>query len=223
MATPWTDGAPRPTDVPDARLASLFTSNKIAFRTAIEKFSFWTDSSNASAGQPRLSVGSFGPGSCRAYFDAVSNLSSGDNATRPNAGRLFVASDTSRLYAAVTSADQYAASRDTWHLIGSKNAITWLAASTATIQNNFRTSVQIGSTPVTTSSNTTIPYTANYAAVAPVIQLQVLSSFTTAMAQANIVSSGTTNFVVSAGTLFGTTSTFTVLWRSTGTVLLTAL
>ena len=119
----WNEQKPQPTDIPNLDLPSLITGNKIAFRQAVEKHSFWTDSSTNSIGQTRLSDGSFGPGSARAYFDVQSNVSTVDAASKDLGGRLFVTSDTSRLFG-------YGASPI---LLGSKNAIVYQTGSQATI------------------------------------------------------------------------------------------
>lgn len=218
----WSDGFPSASEVPDSRLASLLTTQKIAFRQAIEKHSFWTDSSGASAGWTRLSDGSFGPGSCRAYFAPASSLSTAESAWKPMTGRLYITSDTSRLYTWVGSIASYGfTANETQLLVGSKRAITWQTGSQVTMQNNARVLVQCGTSVLTTGANTTVVFGVSYAAVAPAIQLQVMSSLTTAMAIATVVSSSTSNFVFSGLTLYGgTTSEFTVLWRSHGTAAL---
>ena len=215
----WSDGFPSASEVPDSRLASLLTTQKIAFRQAIEKHSFWTDSSGASAGWTRLSDGSFGPGSCRAYFAPVSSLSTGETAWKPMTGRLYVTSDTSRLYTWVGSIASYGfTAAETLLLVGSKRAITWQTGSQVTMQNNARVLVQCGTANLTVGSNTTVAFDIAYAAVAPAIQLQAMSSTTTAMAIPTIVSSSTSNFALSGLTVYGTTSVFSIMWRSHGTV-----
>src|SRR5213594_1725154 len=93
----WQESKPFPTDLPNLELASLITSNKIVFRQGVEKHSFWTDSSTNSIGQPRLSDGSAGPGSARAYVDVRSNLSTA-NPPKALGGRLYIDSVTSQLY-----------------------------------------------------------------------------------------------------------------------------
>lgn len=214
----WTDGAPSPSDSPDARLASLFTTQKIAFRTAIEKFSFWTDSSLASTGVPRLSDGSFGPGACRAFFAPASSFSTTLTGTKPVIGRFFVTSNTTRLYTWVPAIAAYGfLDAETPILVGSKNAIVWQGASQVTMQTNARVVTQIGTTPITSSTTTQITFPVSYAATAPVVQVQVFSSVTTAMAVAQVTSLLSTGFILSVGTVFGTTADYTCTWRSHGT------
>lgn len=217
----WSDGFPSPTDAPDGRLPSLLTTQKIAFRTGVEKHSFWTDSSLASAGVPRLSMNSFGPGSCRAYFGTASSLSTAVTTYKPITGRLFITSDTSRLYTWVPAQAEYGfLDNEKQVLVGSRKAITWQVGSQVTMQTNCRVVVQVGSTPMTVSSVTTIAFPVGYAATAPTIQLQAMSGVATAMVQPTLTSSGTTNFSISGLTFFGTVSDFTILWRSHGTAAL---
>ena len=218
----WSDGFPSADEVPDNRLASLLTTQKIAFRTAIEKHSFWTDSSLASAGVPRLSVGSFGPGSCRAYFSPVSSLSTHDSVLKPLVGRLYITSDTSHLYGFIPPIAAYGfLDNELPILLGSHNAIVWQADSQVTMQSNTEVVVNIGTTTQASSITTAaIAFPVAYAATAPAVQLQVLSSVTTSMAAVQATSITTGGFVLSLRTLFGTTSDFTVLWRSHGTAVL---
>jgi hypothetical protein len=217
----WSDGFPSPSDSPDNRLASLLTTQKVAFRTAIEKHSFWTDSSLASAGIPRLSMNSFGPGSCRAYFAPASSLSTHAAADKAITGRLFVTSDTSRLYTWMIPNASYGLLDDQYTvLVGGKNAIVW-KPSTATITPNFRVMVQNGTSVCTVGSRNTIDLPLGYAATAPAIQLQAMSTVTTDLVNIALIASTRTNFTVSALTVFGSTATsFSVMWRSHGTAAL---
>ena len=52
-------------------LPSLLTTNAIVFRQNVEKHSFWTDASGVSAGIPRLSDGSAGPGGAQIGWKSV--------------------------------------------------------------------------------------------------------------------------------------------------------
>src|SRR5262245_10354805 len=202
MAT-WNETRPRPTDIPNADLASLVTSNKQAFREGIEKHSDWTDSSAVSAGIPRLSFGSFGPGACRAFYDTESNSSSAVSATKPLSGRLYITSNTSRLLG-------YSSGNSV--IMGSGNMIAWQVSS-ATIPSNARVLVQTGSFSMASTSRTTTAFPSAYS-VTPVMQLTPLSSGTTNLISAALVSSSTTNFAVTLGYGFGIQSPVTVLWRS---------
>lgn len=83
-------------------------SHKTEFRSGLEKHFYWTDSSNASAGEPRLAISLTTPGSCRAFYDTESNVSAFRD------GALFVASDTTRLYG-LTSGSSF--------LLGSARAV----------------------------------------------------------------------------------------------------
>jgi hypothetical protein len=206
--TNWNEQKPTSSDLV-SELPSVLTSNAIAFRTGVEKHSYWTDSSGVSAGQTRFSDGSFGPGSFRAFFDAESSLSTALSTVKPLSGRLYVASDTKRLYG-FTSAGTVP--------LGGRNVIAYLGASAATIQSNVRTLIQIGSLSSVPGSST-ITYPTAYA-VAPVVQITVMSSGTThfGIAKANVV--GTATFSSSLSAVYGDNSAMTILWKSTGTVAL---
>lgn len=189
---------------------STLTANTIAFRQAIEKHSFWTESSGLSAGIPRLSDGSFGPGACRAFFDVESNLSVALAATKPLAGRLYVASDTSRLYGYVSSAATI--------LLGGKNAIVHFP-SNATITAGAYWLVQIGS--VSASSQTVnIAFSSQYS-VAPRVQVSSTATNENGLAIGQATSITTSNFSLRILDPFGnTTPVRTVMWLSMGTVVL---
>src|SRR5438270_159642 len=98
----WRESKPITTD-PLSEFPSVLTAQAIAFRQAIEKHSFWTDASGLSAGVPRLSDGSAGPGTARAFFAIASSASTALGATKPLAGRLFVTSDTKQLVGYLSS------------------------------------------------------------------------------------------------------------------------
>jgi len=209
MAPNYIESKPIGTDLL-TELPSLLTSNAIAFRQNVEKHSYWTDSSGVSAGDMRFSDGSFGPGAARAFFDVNSNVSSQISATKPMSGRLYIASDTSRLYAYTS---------DRTLPVGGARAIVY-RTSAATIQSNVRVLVQVGTQTNVTTSTQTITFPTAYS-VAPNIQTTVFSNVTTDYAIAEIMGSRTTCFGLSVTTLFGTAvSAWTVMWRSHGTVAL---
>lgn len=205
----WQELKPGPND-PLSELPSVLTGNAIIFRQSIEKHSYWTDSSGVSAGITRLSDGSFGPGAARAFFDTQSNLSTTLSATKPLTGRLYITSDTKRLYTFSSSG------ATVW--LGGKNTMVYLGGSTATIQSNTRVLTQIGSVS-TIPGSSTVTFPTAYS-VAPVVQLMPMSSQTTYMTTANANVVATDHFSLSLKTVFGATETTTVMWRSHGTVAL---
>lgn len=201
----WNELKPSASD-PLSELPSVLTTNAIAFRTGVEKHSLWTDSSGVSAGQTRFSDGSFGPGSFRAFFAPGSSLSTAVSAVKPLAGRLFIDSAASRLYGFTSSGTVR---------LGSRNVLVHLGGSTATIQSNVRTLIQVGSLSSVPGSST-ITFGTAYA-VAPTVQIQVMSSGTThfGIAKANVV--GTATFSSSLSAVYGDNSAMTILWKSVGT------
>lgn len=201
----WNELKPSATD-PLSEFPSAVTANAVAFRTGIEKHSFWTDSSGVSAGIPRLSDGSFGPGAFRAFFAPISSLSTALSSTKPLAGRLFIASDTSRLYGFTSTATLP---------LGSRNVVVYMGSSAATIQSGVRTLIQTGSLSSVPGSST-ITFPTAYA-VAPVVMIQVMSSGTThfGIAKANTITA--TIFSSSLSAVYGDNSAMTIIWKSSGT------
>lgn len=205
----WTENKPEATD-PLSELPSVLTANAIAFRTAIEKHSLWTDSSGLSAGQTRFSDGSFGPGSFRAFFGPQSSLSTAVSTVKPLTGRLYLTSDTQRLYGLASNATIP---------LGGKNMIAYLGGSAATIQSNVRTLVQTGSISTTVGSST-ITFGTAYVTT-PIVQVMPMSSNTTgfSLAQVNVVAAD--HFSLSLTTIYGAVAgNITVMWKSYGTVTL---
>jgi len=193
-------------------LPSLLTNNAIAFRAAVEKHSYWTDSSGVSAGDMRLSDGSFGPGAARAFFDVASNVSSVVSVTKPLSGRLYITSDTSRVYAFIPSATAAI-------LVGGTRAVVY-RPSAATIPSNVRTLVQIGTQTAVGTSTQTLTFPTAYGA-APNVQVTAFTTALTDYAVPIVKGSTTTCFGLSIATLFGATaSAYTVVWRSHGTTTL---
>ena len=210
----WTENKPQPTDIPNLDLPSLITANKIAFRQAIEKHSFWTDSSTNSIGQTRLSDGSFGPGSARAYFDTQSRISASDESTKPLEGRLFVTSDTSRLFGFGAGPV----------LLGSKNAIVYQTGSQATIAQNNRvllcSSIQsvVATSSGTSYASVVFPVTYN---AAPRVLVTPISSVTVRVSIPSVLTITTSGFSVSFRLFSGTEQAANFYWRSHGTVPIT--
>ena len=192
-----------------SELPSVLTNNKVAFRTAVEKHSFWTDSSGVSAGVPRLSSNSFGPGAARAFFDIASSASTALSTTKPLGGRLYVTSDTSRLlaYPATTAPLQ----------VGTKQCLVYIGASTATIPSNVRVRTEAAFTLMSNSTSTT-PFASTYV-TPPTVQIHALSANTLSFGIPLLLASGTTNFTCRVVAIWGGPS-FNVFWRSFGTVTL---
>lgn len=213
----WQDNKPSPSDIPNAELSSLISGNKLFFRQAIERHSFWTDSSGASIGVPRLSDGSFGPGAARAYFDVYSNLSTSDRSTKALSGRLFLASDTSRLFGF--------SSETATVLLGSKDIVVYQTGSQATIPTNMRVLVQIGSgSIVATSSGTSlaaVTFPSAYSA-APHVQVTPMSAsvHTVNLAFVALTSITASGFSVALRSHGATAYATTFWWRSHGSVAL---
>lgn len=205
---PYRETKPEATDLL-SELPSVLTGQAIAFRQAIERHSFWTDSSGLSAGLPRLSDGSAGPGSARAFFDVASSASTALATVKPLAGRLYITSDTSRFLI-------YSGSNTTVPL-GGNLAIVYGGDSLATIAAGTRFLAQSSNTSVVVNSRTTVPFPTTYN-VAPRITVAPGSATTTDFFTAAVLGSTTTNVTLSAVRVYGSSNTCTIWWRSTGTV-----
>ena len=87
----WDESRPRRSDlVRDFGL--VVRSHKTELRAGLEDHFYWTDSSAASAGEPRYAAGSTATGTARAFYDTESRVSAFRD------GSLFITSDTTRLY-----------------------------------------------------------------------------------------------------------------------------
>jgi hypothetical protein len=214
---PWNESKPSPTDIPNAELVSVITTNKIAFREGIEKHSFWTDSSGASIGLPRLSDGSFGPGSARAYYGTQSSVSTAESTTKAMSGRLQVTSDTSRLFGYLPTAI----------LLGSKNAVVYQTGSQAAIQSNGRVLVQTGELNVVVPSSGVSIYAVTFPTaytVAPRVQVTASASTTIISSaaaftfpQLTLITASGFSIALGMHVSGGSEWTSHVLWRSHGT------
>lgn len=204
----WNELKPGAHD-PLSEFPSAVTTNAIAFRTGLEKHSFWTDSSGVSAGIPRLSDGSFGPGSFRAFFAPLSSLSTAASTAKPLAGRLYITSDTSRLYGFTSTGTVP---------LGSRNIVVFIGTSGTTILSGVRTLVQTGSL-LSVPGSSTVTFGTAYA-VAPLVEIQVQSSGTTHFGSAKANTVTATTFSSSLSAVYGDNSAMTILWRSIGTVAL---
>ena len=205
---PYRENKPASSD-PLNEFPSDMTANLIALREGIEKHSFWTDSSGVSAGIPRLSDGSFGPGAARAFFDVASSASTTLASTKPLAGRLYITSDTSRLYGYASNATM---------LLGGKNAVVYFP-SNATISAGARFLVQIGTTSVS-SQTQNVAFSSQYS-VAPLVQVSPIASSAAEIVIGQATSITTSNFSLRVLSVFGgSTGTRGVMWCSVGTVVL---
>ena len=210
----WRETKPTNSD-PLNEYPSVMTTQAIAFRQAVEKHSYWTDSSGNSKGDMRLSDGSFGPGSARAFFDVESNCSSTVSTTKALSGRLYITSDTSKFlgYSSANTA-----------LLGGNSVVVWMP-SAATIAAGSRVLVQTGSLSGDTGGaviglgGNIIAFPTAYSAV-PEVQVQEYSLGTTDIFTSAVTKSTTTNFVLRVSRVWGSKSTTTVVWRAIGTVAL---
>lgn len=199
----WDEGVPRPTD----RLQDLGTqvrSNKTALRTGVDKHFFWDDSSGLSAGIPRLSSGSLGPGSARAFYGTTSQVSAYRD------GALMVTSGNSRLYG-LTSVSS--------HLLGATNMIAFFSADTIT--QSSRVLPQTGITNAGASALTHITFPVAYGGVPYAVLLTGgVPSATNAYTYA-LVSADNSGFTVQQSQIgTGTDNSGHFQWFSLGTVAL---
>jgi hypothetical protein len=207
----WQEGRPKGTDIPNAELASLITSQKQTFDSYIGKHFYWTESSGLSAGIPRLSDGSAGPGSARVFYGTASQVSAVPNMS----GKLMVTSDTSRFYALQSTQS---------NLLGGVSAIAYsgAGASAATVTQNTMYRVQSSLTTVNIGSAGTvlkITYPTAYNAV-PLVELTPIGSnatwaVTSALSGAITASSFSVFLHHNCG---GGTGICGFYWRSIGTV-----
>ena len=215
---PWNENKPSPTDIPNVELLSVITTNKIAFREGVEKHSFWTDSSGASIGLPRLSDGSFGPGSARAYYGTQSSVSTAESTSKNMSGRLQVTSDTSRLFGYLP----------TPILLGSKNAVVYQTGSQVTMQTNVRVLVQTGELNVVVPSSGVSTYAITFPTaynVAPRVQVTPSASTTLisvesasfTFPQLTLITTSGFSLALNMDPSGGSEWTSHVLWRSHGT------
>lgn len=133
----WDENKPRLKDL-ILDIGPVLHSHKTEFRAGIEKHFFWDESSGASAGEPRLSDGSLGPGSARAFYGAASEVSANRD------GGMMVTSDTSRLYGLTSLSSA-----------GIGGSLAVIDYSAATIPTNKRNLVQSGTVAEDTGSYTT--------------------------------------------------------------------
>lgn len=203
----WQENKPASTDLL-SELVSLFLSQKTHFSAYVGKHFFWNDSSNVSAGIPRLSDGSPGPGSAHAFYGTasqVSHVSAG--------GKLMLASDTSRFYGLHSGQSTF---------LGSPSAVVYGGDSITTITGGTRWLVQSGATSSLVTAgvglNFSITFPVAYAAVAPLIELTPAASIVTQAVTSRISGTPTVSaFSVNVGVLVsGGTAGF--YWRSVGTV-----
>lgn len=205
----WREDKPTGSDIPNSDLADLFRSQKTHFSAYVGKHFFWNDSSNASAGIPRLSDGSPGPGSAHAFYGTasqVSHVSAG--------GKLMLTSDTSRFYGLHSAQST---------LLGSPSAIVYGGGSVTTITPGTRWLVQSGSTfgTVVAARNFNLVFPIPYTATAPFVETTPIASAATLVVTSGIsttaptTASGASVTVVVRG---GNTSVAGFYWRSVGTV-----
>jgi hypothetical protein len=201
MTTLWDENKPAATD-PLSEFPSVMTRQAIAFREGIEKHFHWTESSGASAGEPRFSSLTTMPGSARGFFGTQSQVSAARD------GTVMVTSDTSRLFATPSASSV---------LLGTRSGI--ITYSSATIPSNTKWVVQSGSSSRCTDTTLYhISFSSAYSGT-PFLEAMPLvlnSTSMCALAVQTVDSSGFSFFF----TKYGSTVSFTILWRSHGTMAL---
>ena len=204
MTTLWNELKPDAND-PLSEFPSTLTRQVLAFREGIEKHFFWTESSGASAGQPRFSSLTTMPGSARAFYGPASHVSAAKD------GTLMVTSDTSRLFATPSAGSL---------LLGSRFVIIADGTSAATIASNTRWHVQSGTTSGRSpATDYHVAFASAYSGV-PIVEGTLVAttdlSGIGSLAIQTIDASGFTFRV----TQYGSSTSFGLLWRSEGTVVL---
>lgn len=216
----WSNAKPTPNDLL-GEFPSVITTNRTALRQAMERHSFWTDSSTNSIGIPRLSDGSSGPGSFRAFYDTDSHASASSTATKALSGRLYLTSDSSHLFALIgftggilgTSANP----------MGGINAVVYQTGSQATIPQGNGVLTQMSAVSVVATSSGTSLSSVTFATaynVAPTVQVTPVSTDTTTLVFAAVTAINASGFSVGLRSLAATTFATNLFWRSHGTVAL---
>lgn len=198
-------------------LPSTLTNQMEAFRQGIEQTFLWTQSSGASAGEPLHSSASTKPGAARAFFGPASQVSASKD------GRLFVTSDTSRLYAVPSGGSV---------LLNSNRAVLGDSASYVTnasalsvlegLKASTRWFVQSGSTnpPFVSTATIKITFPVPYTVAPRVMVMPLLSSATNNGVMLSITSLTGSSMSVRPGQQ-GPVTSWGFLWRSAGTIAVT--
>lgn len=217
---PWSNAKPNANDLL-GEFPSVITTNRIALRQAMERHSFWTDSSTNSIGIPRLSDGSSGPGSFRAFYDVASNASAPSTAAKPLSGRLYLTSDTSHLFALISFVGgPFGTSAN---LAGSINAVVFQTGSQATIPQGNGVLTQMSAVSIVATSSGTSLSSVTFATAynaAPRVQVTPVSTDTTTLVFAAVTAINTSGFSVGLRSLNAATFATNLFWRSHGTVAL---
>ena len=183
-------------------LGSVLRSHKTEFRAGLEKHFYWTDNSNSSAGEPRLSDGSFGPGSARAFYGTASEVSAFRD------GSLMVTSDTSRLFGLTSGASV---------LLGSSRAIVSDGSAIAAVPGSRRL-IQSGLT-FASLGDSGHSFPTAYSSVPPSMLIQRIVDGDAGFdlgRRVSIAQIGTSSFTLRVENAGGA-SAMTILWRSDGT------
>lgn len=217
---PWSNAKPNANDLL-GEFPSVITTNRIALRQAMERHSFWTDSSTNSIGIPRLSDGSSGPGSFRAFYDVASNASAPSTVAKPLSGRLYLTSDTSHLFALISFVGgPFGTSAN---LAGGINAVVFQTGSQATIPQGNGVLTQMSAVSIVATSSGTSLSSVTFATAynaAPTVQVTPVSTDTTTLSFAAVTAINTSGFSVGLRSLNATTFATNLFWRSHGTVAL---
>lgn len=226
----WIERKPESTDIPNAELASVITSNKYSFQSYVENKFYWTASSNASAGVPALFDGSTNPGVARAAFipsSAISSFASASATFPLKSGSLVLTSDTSNLIGIASSTASM--------LLGGIQTIAWAVSNSPgggtlknPVVNNSRVLVQSGSvTTIATpspsyASTIRVAFGTAYSTNTPFVLLTPIWSSATMVVLPYLGLVDTSGFTATLVSENSATASQTVgfYWRSLGTVTL---
>lgn len=204
----WREDKPASSDIPNGDLADLMKSQKTHFSAYFGKHFFWADSSYVSAGIPRLSDGSSGPGSAHVFYGTASQVSHAGAG-----GKLMLTSDTSRFYGLHSAQSTFLGSKSAVVYSGNTSLATVAQGSMWLVQSSF-TTANVGSG---TGTNFKIVFPTAYAVAPPIIELTPIGSASTqcvcSRLSGTVLTSG-----FSANVEVLTTGTAGFYWRSVGTV-----
>ena len=192
---------------------STLTNQMEAFRQGVEQTFYWTQSSGASAGEPILSSASTTPGAARAFFAPASSVSSSKD------GRLFLASDTTTLYAVPSGGSVRLFNNRT--ILGDSllaQAVVFGLPSFESIKPNSAWLVQSGTSGQFASTATIkLTFPIAYAAAPRVMLCPIVSSATNSGVLLSLTSITGSSMSVRPAQV-GPVTSWGFMWRSAGTV-----
>lgn len=193
----WDESRPRRSDLL-RDFGLVVRSHKTEFRAGIEDHFYWTDSSGASGGESRLTIGLGVMGSCRAFYDVESNVSAFRD------GSLYLTSDTTRLYG-LTSVSSF--------LLSSTRAVR--AVTTGALGTGLRVLIQSGEETSVSDVSVGISFPTAYGAPPSVM---ITAGYPGAQVDAVIGISGITASGFTAVAQSTGAGNISIFWRSMGTV-----